>query len=110
MKKIINHFGVDHQRRKFAEENLELQEAIIEYQNACSMMEGMPAGYAESYLMDYRRHLIEELADNFVMLGEFMAYFGITNSDIEPVARYKIKRTHNLIEEEKMGNEIFRKG
>jgi hypothetical protein len=54
--------------------------------------------------------MIEELADNFVMLGEFMAFFGITNSYIEPIARYKIKRTLNLIEEEKMGNEIFRKG
>lgn len=108
MKKIITHFGVDHQRRKFAEENLELQEAIIEYQNACRRMDGEPAEYAERYLLGYRMHMIEELADNFVMLGEFMAFFGITNSDIEPIAKYKIKRTHNLIEEEKMGNALFR--
>jgi hypothetical protein len=63
MKKIITHFGVDHQRRKFAEENLELQEAIIEYQNACRRMDGEPAEYAERYLLGYRMHMIEEIAE-----------------------------------------------
>ena len=47
-------------------------------------MDGEPAEYAERYLLGYRMHMIEELADNFVMLGEFMAFFGI-NSDIEPI-------------------------
>ena len=50
MREIIEYFGVDHQRRKFAEENLELQEAIIAYQNACRVVDGMPASYAEQYL------------------------------------------------------------
>jgi hypothetical protein len=108
MKEIITYFGVDHQRRKFAEENLELQEAIIEYQNACRSMDGMPAEYADRYLLRYRMHLIEEMADNFVLLGEFMKYFCITNEDIEEVAKFKIARTHNKIEEEKRKNELLR--
>ena len=108
MKEIITYFGVDHQRRKFAEENLELQEAIIEYQNACRQMDGMPAEYADRYLLAYRMHLIEEMADNFVLLGEFMKYFCITNEDIEEVAKFKIARTHKKIEEEKKKNELLR--
>ena len=106
MKEIIEYFGVDHQRRKFAEENLELQEAIIEYQNACRKMEGMPADYADKYLLGYRMHLIEEMADNFVLLGEFMKYFCITNKDIEKIAKYKIARTHRKIETEKRKRDV----
>ena len=102
MREIIEYFGVDHQRRKFAEENLELQEAIIEYQNACRMMDGMPASYAEQYLKRHRDHLIEELADNIVMLGEFIKYFNIPTKRIEEVGKFKIKRTHNRIREEKL--------
>lgn len=108
MKEIITYFGVDHQRRKFAEENLELQEAIIEYQNACRKMDGMPAEYANRYLEGYRKHLIEEMADNFVLLGEFMKYFCITEEDIEEVAKFKIARTHLKIEEEKIKHGLFR--
>lgn len=102
MKDIINYFGVDHQRRKFAEENLELQEAIIEYQNACRAVDGMPASYAEQYLEGYRTHLIEELADNIVLIGEFIRYFNIPMNRIEEVGKFKIKRTNNKIREEKL--------
>lgn len=109
MREIIEYFGVDHQRRKFAEENLELQEAIIEYQNACRMMEGMPASYAEQYLKRHRDHLIEELADNIVMLGEFIRYFNIPTKRIEEVGKFKIKRTHNRIREEKLNEKSIRR-
>jgi NTP pyrophosphatase (non-canonical NTP hydrolase) len=102
MKEIIKYFGVDHQRRKFAEENLELQEAIIEYQNACKRMDGMPAEYAEGYLAGYKRHLIEEIADNIVLIGEFIKYFDIPMNIVEEVGRFKIKRTHNRIREEQL--------
>lgn len=109
MKDIINYFGVDHQRRKFAEENLELQEAIIEYQNACRDVNGMPASYAEQYLEQYKTHLIEELADNIVLIGEFIRYFDIPIDIIEEVGKFKIKRTHNKIREEKLnGKSITR--
>lgn len=102
MREIIEYFGVDHQRRKFAEENLELQEAIIAYQNACRVVDGMPASYAEQYLKGYRNHLIEELADNIVMLGEFIRFFNIPMNRIEEVGKFKIKRTHNRIREEQL--------
>lgn len=108
MREIINHYGVPKQRRKFAEENLELQEAIMEYQTAIKSVEGMAPEYARSYLKKYRDHLVEELADNFVMLGEFMEYFYISNKEIERVARFKIARTHSKIEEEKRKHGLFR--
>ena len=94
MKRIITHYGVDHQRRKFAEENLELQEAIMEYQRVSRNVEGLNDERALLLLTDYRLHLIEELADNFVLLGEFMQYFNISHKEIEDMARFKIKRTH----------------
>lgn len=98
MRKIIQHFGIDHQRRKFAEENLELQEAIMDYQLACRNMEGMNDEYARVYVYNYRQHLIEELADNFVLLGQFMSIANITNKEIEEVAKLKIERTHKEME------------
>lgn len=107
MKEIIKYFGVDHQRRKFAEENLELQEAIIEYQNACRKMDGMPAEYANRYLAGYRMHLIEEIADNIVLIGEFIRYFELPMDRIEEVGKFKIKRTHNRIREEQLNGKII---
>lgn len=108
MKKIIEHYGLDKQRRKFAEENLELQEAIIEYTSACRSMEGAPAEYVEKELGPIRQHLISELADNFVMLGEFLEWFGIKNYEIEGAMRYKIGRTHAEIEKEKAKYDLSR--
>lgn len=108
MKKIIEHFGIDNQKRKFAEENLELQEAILEYQIACRNAEGMAPDYVEEYLKTYRMHVIEELADNFVILGEFMEWFKIKDYEIEGAARYKIGRTHHEIEKENKKDELYR--
>jgi hypothetical protein len=108
MKKIIEHFGLDNQRRKFAEENLELQEAMIEYTQASRSVEGAPIEYVEQTLGPIRQHLISELADNFVMLGEFLEWFKIKNYEVEGAMRYKIGRTHAEIEKEKKKNDLSR--
>lgn len=101
MKEIVKHYGVDHQRRKFAEENLELQEAIIEYQNARRQMDGMSSTYAEQYLKGYRYHLIEELADNLLLIGEFVDYFDIDTDELEDMTNYKYKRTKRRMKDDK---------
>ena len=108
MKKIIEHYGLDRQKRKFAEENLELQEAMIEYVAECKKLEGAPAEYVEQTLAPLRQHLISELADNFVMLGEFLEWFGIKNYEVEGAMRYKIGRTHAEIEKEKAKDDLSR--
>jgi len=108
MKKIIEYHGLDNQRRKFAEENLELQEAMITYVTASRNMEGAPAEYVEKELAPLRQNLICEIADNFVLLGQFMEWFGIKNYEVEGAAKYKIGRTHAEIEKDKKKNELYR--
>lgn len=100
MKEIIRHYGLNNQRRKFAEENLELQDAIIEYQNAKKQMHGMSSTYAEQYLKGYKYHLMEELADNLLLLGEFIEYFDIDTDELEEMAIYKYKRTKRRMQDE----------
>lgn len=104
MKKIIEHFGIDNQRRKFNEENLELQDAILEYQIALRDLEGAPQEYIEQVIAPIRQNLILELADNFVLLGQFLEVFGIKKYEVEGAMRYKIGRTHAEIEKAKMKN------
>lgn len=108
MKKIIEHFGLDHQRRKFNEENLELQDAILEYQNTLRSLEGAPQEYVEQTMAPVRQKLILELADNFVLLGQFLEAFGIKRYEVEGAMRFKIGRTHDEIEKEKAKYDLSR--
>lgn len=101
MKEIVEHYGVSNQQRKFAEENLELQEAIIDYQHAYRRMDGMPASYAEQYLKGYKYHLMEELADNLLLIGEFVDYFDIDTDELEDMTNYKYKRTKRRMKDDK---------
>ena len=64
----INHYGVNNQLRKFNEECYELIEAIIDYKYV-EVYKGSPA---EKY---HKQHIVEELADNFVMLYQFPYYY-----------------------------------
>lgn len=90
---IINNYGVDNQLRKFNEECLELEEAIIKY-------ETLKDYYFKNtnWLKD---HITEELGDVTVMLKQFRAYYGITDEEIEEVMLYKIERQKKRMEEEK---------
>ena len=69
---IIKTFGVKNQLRKFAEENYELIEAIHEGDNT---------------------HIAEEIADNLLMISEFIEYFHIEKEELENIVDYKINRT-----------------
>jgi hypothetical protein len=108
MKKIIEHFGIDNQRRKFNEENLELQDAILEYQNALKGLEGASPECVEKTMEPLRQNLILELADNFVLLGQFIEAFGIKSYEVEGAMIFKIGRTHAEIEKEKAKHDLFR--
>lgn len=108
MKKIIEHFGLDNQRRKFNEENLELQDVILEYQMALKSVEGAPQEYVDQTIAPIRQRLILELADNFVLLGQFLEAFGIKKYEVEGAMRFKIGRTHDEIEKEKAKYDLSR--
>ena len=82
--KIINHYGVNHQQRKFQEEVFELQEAITTH--SVEMFECVPS----------TKYIVEEIADVLVMLNQFVEYYGkyygIQTSDIYMIMEQKIDR------------------
>lgn len=86
--KIINHYGVDNQQRKLAEEVFELNEAII---NA----EFLP--FKDKKDID---HIAEEIADVAVMLLQFKEYYHIDGNDILKIMNAKIDRQLKRMEEE----------
>ena len=89
--KIIEHFGVNNQQRKLAEEVFELQEAITEYR------------YDENKIYPevekcLKGHIAEEIADICVILRQFMEHYDITQDEISDRMADKINRTLERIE------------
>jgi len=75
---IINHYGVIPQLRQFNEECFELIEAIYEH---------------EFEQVSNKEHIIEEIADVFVMLEQFIVYYDIDyKKEIMPIEDFKIER------------------
>lgn len=70
---IIEHYGVSHQISKLLEEIGELIEAIIDEDKD-------------------KDNMISELADCFVLLNQFVEYYGITNDEIQEIMKYKVNR------------------
>lgn len=88
--KIINHYGVSNQLKKFNEESYELIEAINEYE----------------WVVDSRgrcntAHIVEEMADVQVMILQFKEYYHIDDYEILKIMNEKINRQLKRIEEEK---------
>lgn len=92
--KIIEHFGVNNQQRKLAEEVFELQEAI-------SIYEKIEYWDGEGYFIDFssdKDTIIEEIADICVILRQFMEHYDITQDEISDRMADKINRTLERIE------------
>lgn len=75
--KILTHFGIKNQLRKFNEESYELIEAI--YQND-------------------RKLIIEEMGDVLFLINQFKALYEITDDDLVPIMEFKRNRTLERIE------------
>lgn len=86
--KIIEHYGENHQRYKAAEELSELQTLILQDANKNGKVP--------------KSRIIEEIADVYVMLSQLKTIYKIDGRDIEPVISYKLDRTLNEIEGEKV--------
>lgn len=84
--KIINHYGVNSQQRKFAEEVFELQEAITKAINPINV--------------ERKFSIAEEIADCIVLLTQFKEYYQITDEQINDIIDYKIDRQLKRIEKE----------
>ena len=90
-KKIIKHYGICPQAKYMMSEIYELIEAI------------QIAEQFRSYdNTDNARieHVAEEIADVFVFLKQFCAYYGISWGKVEEIAHYKIDRQLQRIEQE----------
>ena len=84
--KIIKHYGIKNQLRKFNEESFELQEAIIhaEYNRVL--------GISNEPCIKAVKHIAEEISDCYVILEQFRHYYGISNEEIKKAIKYKINR------------------
>lgn len=92
--KIIQHYGIDNQLRKFNEESFELIEAIHELEKSDVVFET----FTGSILI---KSIKEEIADNLVLLSQFILYYDINLDDIEEIFKYKVDRQLKRIENEK---------
>lgn len=97
---IINHYGPKHQQRKLAEESFELQEAI-------TIVEEREQDYICQTEADM---LIDEIADNIVLLGEFIQYYNLDTDAINNRIEQKLDRQLNRIKEEDKNEGIHTRG
>lgn len=89
--KIINHYGIEHQLRKFQEEVFELNEAIITHELKKSVEYEIPL----TEIIGTREHITEEIADVFNLVEQFMYFYNI---DIQDVIEIKHKKIHRQLE------------
>lgn len=85
--KIIGHYGINNQLKKFNEKTYELIEAILTF--------GKENAYKSL------NHIIEEMGDVCVILIQLQVYYGISESEIEDIMKFKIDRQLQRIESEK---------
>ena len=89
--KIINHYGIEQQLRKFQEEVFELNEAIITHELKKSVEYEIPL----TEIIGTREHIAEEIADVFNLVEQFMYFYNI---DIQDVIEIKHKKIHKQLE------------
>lgn len=87
LEKIIGHYGINNQLKKFNEETYELVEAILTF--------GKENNYKSL------NHVIEEIGDVYVVLKQLQIYYGISESEIEDIMKFKIERQLQRIESKK---------
>ena len=94
---IISHYGPLHQKRIFAGEHQELQDAITEVELR-----------EQDYISEYHEDiLIDEIADNLVMLGQFIQYYNLSMNKINDRIDYKLDRQERRMKEDDKANERF---
>ena len=94
--KIIRRYGINNQLRKFNEEALELEEAIITHELKKSVEYEIPL----TEIIGTKEHITEELADTMVLLEQFKLYYGITSEEITKIFWSKVDRQLGRIEKE----------
>lgn len=94
---IIKHYGVLKQLKYIHTEYFELDEAIMGYESAGWDFNDEDCKDIET---KYKNHIIEELADVYVMLEQFRVYYGINSGEVGEIMNQKISRQLQRINEE----------
>lgn len=92
--KIINHYGVANQLRKFNEETYELIEAIRNYEEDYIKVD-CDGNMVFSLL---KEHIAEEISDVMVLLEQFKLYYDISSEEITKIFWSKVNRQLGRIE------------
>ena len=92
--KIINHYGIRNQLKKFNEECYELEEAILDYQTEIAYFD------EDEMTLSIKKHIAEEIADVMVMLEQFKLYYGISSEEITKIFWSKVDRQLGRMENE----------
>lgn len=90
--KIIEHFDIRNQLKKFNEECYELEEAILDYQTEIAYFD------EDAMTLSIKKHIAEEIADCMVILEQFKLHYGISNEEITKIFWEKVNRTLERIE------------
>ena len=92
--KIIEHFGIRNQLKKFNEESFEVIEAILDLQTELTYFEDDDNDF-HKFL---KERIKEEIADTMLLLEQFKLYYGITSEEITNLFWSKVARTLKRIE------------
>lgn len=90
--KIIEHFGIRNQLKKFNEECYELEEAILDYQTEIAYFD------EDAMTLSIKRHIAEEIADCMIILEQFKLYYDISSEETKEIFSSKLNRTLERIE------------
>lgn len=90
--KIINHYGIDNQRRRLQEEVTELLDEILLFEKGIGDI----------------NNIISEMADVSILLWQFQEYYEIKDLELLEVRDFKVNRTLDEIEHPE--KRIARKG
>ena len=74
---IIKHYGVLNQLEYYQTEVWELDNAMQEYEMFLTLYDVDYDSITISSKQDFKKHIAEELADNFVMLYQFKEYYNL---------------------------------
>lgn len=110
--KIVNHYGINHQLRKFNEETFELKEVVLKREFIKdNILDDYLNGLTESFgralikLLDgkdaSKERITEEISDCYVLLEQFKLYYEITDEEVQKIMEEKVERQLKRMEDEK---------
>lgn len=91
---IMQHYGIENQLRKFNEENFELIEAIHKSENSDASLKILEG-------ITLINNIKEEIADNLVLLSQFILYYEIDLDEIEEIFKQKVDRQLERMKKDK---------